>query len=264
MKELIKKFLGEKNYRELWECFKKPYLTKKAVRSYQIIDFKINKNNADKIRSYGDGIYGTYKIFDDYLDNDSIVYSFGIGMDASFDLSVIREHGCNIYAFDPDKHAIEYVEKNEKLHSKFFKFYPYAVSANGGVLRFYEHNREGVNDGSGSIYQYGVSTGEREVMSKTLKDIMEEFGHDHIDLLKMDIEGVEYELIDYIVDNRIQIKQIAMELHGRFFDDCREKNEKLVQQLKKGDYIPIWNQMWWYAGQECTFIHGSILEKRIV
>lgn len=259
MKKLIKRMVGEKNYIRLWERIKKPYLTKKAIRQHKVIDFQIVDTEKLKLKSYGDGVYGTYVIFDDYLDENSVVYSLGIGMDASFDLNLMNKFNCKVYAYDPDKHAIDYVDSTLCLHNKNFKFFPYAISTDGGVKQFYEHEREGANDGSGSFYRYGESTGMCDVACKTIKDVMSEFGHKHIDLLKMDIEGMEYEIIDYLIENKIEVKQIAMELHGRFFDDCKEKNDKLIRQLDVGGFLPVWNQMWWYAGQECTFIHKSLL-----
>jgi FkbM family methyltransferase len=44
-----------------------------------------------------------------------------------------------------------------------------------------------------------------------LSDLMIELNHDHLDLLKIDIEGAEYEVIKSIILDKIQIKVICVE-----------------------------------------------------
>ncbi len=40
------------------------------------------------------------------IDQDSVVYSFGVGEDVSFDLDLISRCGCTIHAFDPTPKAV--------------------------------------------------------------------------------------------------------------------------------------------------------------
>jgi hypothetical protein len=42
---------------------------------------------------------------------------------------------------------------------------------------------------------------------------MQENGWNHIDLLKMDIEGFEYAVIDDILAHRLDVRQICVEFH---------------------------------------------------
>jgi hypothetical protein len=49
------------------------------------------------------------------------------------------------------------------------------------------------------------------VKMKSLADIMQFLGHKKIDVLKMDIEGLEYEIIESIVNSDIKIVQILIE-----------------------------------------------------
>lgn len=52
---------------------------------------------------------------------------------------------------------------------------------------------------------------------KRLTDIVQELGHSHIDILKIDIEGSEYKILDSILSAPVQIDQILIEIHERFF-----------------------------------------------
>ena len=54
---------------------------------------------------------------------------------------------------------------------------------------------------------------------------MEELNHNKIDLLKMDIEGAEYEVINDILEKNIDIDIILVELHGN--------EKKIINFVKK-------------------------------
>lgn len=45
---------------------------------------------------------------------------------------------------------------------------------------------------------------------------MDEFKHEHLDLLKMDIEGAEYGVIYDIIKSGLSIKQLLIEFHHGF------------------------------------------------
>jgi len=47
-------------------------------------------------------------------------------------------------------------------------------------------------------------------MMKTFDDITRELGHNHIDVLKMDIEGSEYDVIGTILASPVTIDQILV------------------------------------------------------
>ena len=53
--------------------------------------------------------YGAHTVCRDGLSANSVVYSFGVGEDASFDLELIGRFGCTIHAFDPTPRSIAWV-----------------------------------------------------------------------------------------------------------------------------------------------------------
>ena len=57
----------------------------------------------------------------DLLNKESIVYSFGIGKEISFDLAIIEEFGLSVNAFDPTPNSIEGSSSN--LVGQFFDKY---------------------------------------------------------------------------------------------------------------------------------------------
>jgi len=68
-----------------------------------------------------------------------------------------------------------------------------------------------------------VSVG--DIVQHTVGDIFNKNNIDYIDFLKMDIEGSEYEVMDYIFKNNLskRILHIAMEVHGRDEKDAAGK-----------------------------------------
>lgn len=52
------------------------------------------------------------------LTNQSVIYSFGIGKDISFDMACSNHHQSSIYAFDPTPKSIKWI-KEQKLPANF-------------------------------------------------------------------------------------------------------------------------------------------------
>lgn len=191
------------------------------------------KNIKLKHKWYGSR-YGGFFIYPDILNKESIIYSFGIGEDISFDLRISELHNCNIFCFDPTPKSINWV-RNQKLPNKL-NIFEFGISNKSGLTDFYlPINPEFV---SGSlINQSNVDTSKNIlVQMKTLSEIMKDFGHKHIDILKLDIEGAEYEVIEDILGARVSITQILIEFHDRFINDGKAKSQKIIQKLKNSGY----------------------------
>jgi Methyltransferase FkbM domain len=57
-------------------------------------------------------------------------------------------------------------------------------------------------------------------------------GHHAIDLLKIDIEGFEYEVLESCLAERIPIKQICVEFHDFFPDIPKIKTTNMIRALQ--------------------------------
>lgn len=167
------------------------------------------------------------------LNSKSIIYSFGVGTDISFDLHLIEKFNAKVYAFDPTPKSINWV-KSLKLPDNFI-FHPLGIDAQDGKKDFFLPINE--NHVSGSVKE-NAATGDKKAIvdMNELETIMKKLGHTHIDLLKMDIEGSEYEVIEYIVKKDIQISQLLVEFHHRFTGIGIEKTKKAILSLNKKGY----------------------------
>lgn len=57
--------------------------------------------------------YGGWDVATDYINLDSIIYSFGIGTDASFDSEIINRYQVVVHTFDPTPKSIDWVKKQD-------------------------------------------------------------------------------------------------------------------------------------------------------
>lgn len=178
--------------------------------------------------------YGGFYINPNLLNENSVVYSFGIGQDISFDLAVINNHNCQVYGFDPTPKSIAWVEAQNFPSN--FHFEDIGIGKKTETAIFNLPKNEAYV--SGSLYEHDfVDTHKAvEVQLRSFDDILDKLQHSVIDVLKMDIEGAEYDVIDNILGSNVQIRQILLEIHERFFDDGKSKTEILLHKLRSNGY----------------------------
>lgn len=195
--------------------------------------------NSDQLLRYGNE-YGGYMLNTDLIGENPIVYSFGIGEDISFDLDILNRHGGEIYAFDPTPKAEKFIQGNDNVASGRIRFYSYGLADECHIARFHLP----VNDDyvSGSEIKYnGVKDEYIEAEMRDLTSITKEHGHQRINILKMDIEGSEFKVIDSLdrIDGLI-IDQICMETHQRFFEDGMKLIKNMNLKLYQMGYVLIY------------------------
>lgn len=176
--------------------------------------------------------YGGWSIKKNSIDENSIVYSFGVGTDISFDIALIEKYNSDIYAFDPTPKSINWI-KEQKLPDKFH-FLDYGIAANDGTITFF------APDNSSHVSYTTVDgvykTKPYEGQVKKIATIMRELNHDHIDIFKMDIEGTEYQVIDDLISSGIKPNQILIEFHHRFTGIGIDKTLDTIKKLNDYGY----------------------------
>ena len=170
------------------------------------------------------------------LNKDSIVYSFGIGKDISFDKGLIKDFDCTIYGFDPTPKTIKFIEE-EKLNGNFY-FYPYGISDHDGSMKFFlPKNPNHISGTSFNRWSYnGDNYQPIDVPVKKFSSIVKELGHSKIDILKMDIEGSEYDVLDDIFSSGIEIGQLLIEFHHRFNTIGVAKTKEAIRKINKNGF----------------------------
>lgn len=162
----------------------------------------------------------------------SIVYSFGVGEDISFDLELSRSLGVSVHAFDPTPRSIAWLAG--RTVPKQFIFHPYGVADFDGLARFLPPlNPAHV---SHSLVERTTPWPAIELPVHRLASILKTLGHARIDLLKMDIEGAEYAVLDDLFASSIPVGQLLVEFHHRWPEVGIAKTHKALRGLHSAGY----------------------------
>lgn len=191
------------------------------------------------------------------VNENDIVYSIGICDDIGFDLSIIENKKVQLFAFDPTPYSVKWIN-SQKLPDRFH-FFPWAASGKDG--KFFLYPRIDKN-GKKSEVMYTFHTQDENrndgviVDAFTVESMMEKLEHTKIDLLKIDIEGAEYALLDTLLNSPLRPKQLLVEFHHRFKGIGKQKTINIVHRLKKEGYLITYISI---TGRELSFVHKNEL-----
>ncbi|MEQ9461359.1 MAG: FkbM family methyltransferase [Phycisphaeraceae bacterium] len=185
-------------------------------------------------------VYGGWSVPIGLLDAGSVVYCVGCGEDITFDLALIERLGCEVWAFDPTPRAIAHVERHGG--DQRYHFTPVGIWSEDTRVTFYlPDNEEHV---SGSIVGLNGRGRSIEVEVRRLETVMREHGHDRIDLLKIDVEGAEYDVLHGMLDSPVRPRVLAVE-----FDQPTpwRRTSQLIRRLRGEGYELVEVRGWNYV-----------------
>jgi FkbM family methyltransferase len=178
-----------------------------------------------------------YKDYNDLnsknLNSQSVVLDFGanVGM---FSLYISDIYNSKLYAYEPNPNCVNYLKKLFYKNKKV-KIFNKGVSNKSERLKLYfsENDKKKIETFDGCSFD-----GEKKnidiknysiVKTVDIKKILSK--HKQIDLLKIDIEGWEYKIINFILKNINKIKYIYIEFH--ISSNKQKKNyNKILKVLK--------------------------------
>ena len=185
--------------------------SKQRFRRHKLKQLGIEPVSCKTSALYG-GDHG-WVVDESLLNRESVIYSVGVGSNIDFDVELINSFGATVHAFDPTPRSIEWV-KSQKL-PKHFIFHPFGLSAENGHMDFFPPSKASSTHFS-PIDRYGDTNNVVRAPVKDIDTIASELNHKEVDLLKMDIEGAEYEVIEALPKNRVAINQILIEFHHMY------------------------------------------------
>jgi FkbM family methyltransferase len=175
-----------------------------------------------------------------------VVYSFGVGDNVAWDLAMIEQFGVTIDAFDPTPQSITWVA-GQSLPPQF-QFHDWGISHRDGVLHFYPPRKAGgMHYSQESRHRRGPPPTPVAGKVKRLTTIMQDLGDRHIDVLKLDVEGSEFDAIPDVLATGVPIGQLLVEIHYHFPSRTFAAGLALIRQIKE-------------AGMECFYISERGLE----
>lgn len=107
-------------------------------------------------------------------------------MDTGFEEDILRKTECEVYTFDHTISVQDGVTLNEL--SPRMHYFPYMIGTEDNTHQGFEE--------------------------KSLQSIMQELGHTKVDILKMDIEGGEWDVLSAMLKaNSLPFNQLQLEFH---------------------------------------------------
>ncbi len=151
---------------------------------------------------------------------------------------IVGEKG-TVLAIEPQERLQNIIQKNIELNKcKNIKISKTAISDKFG--KAYIHLTSDMNSGASSLLRptrYPLPR--QQVDTATLSSVFRSMGIDKCKLLKIDIEGWEYEAImgslDLFKDHRIEI--IALELHPKALNKRGHSGQEITNKLKDLNYF---------------------------
>jgi len=211
--------------------YSKKYL--KSFKFIRMINYKINKNftNFNKLN----------------LSKDSVVIDIGANIGLITQL-IEDKYDCHIDCYEPNHYAFQVLQNKFKNNKKINCYYN-AVTEKGGEAKIYYHKNSKIDPLKWSV---GTSLLKNKsnvdplnfliIKTISISNIIEKYKV--IDLIKIDIEGYEYNILSEIIKNKNKIKKVICELHGNPITNKNQflnKNyEELITKLKERQLYNDW------------------------
>jgi FkbM family methyltransferase len=202
-------------------------LLKQSLRQHRLRRAQVLDSTECKPERVGD-----WSLWTEPLHASSIIYSFGVGDNVAWDRAMIDRLGCTVLAFDPTPASIAWV-RSQSLPSQFV-FHDLGLSNFDGELPFYPPRKVGSTHYS-QEHRGGLFDRQQPVLGQVrrLATIMHSLGHERLDVLKLDIEGSEFEAIPDILASGIEVGQLLVEIHYHFRSRSFRAGMDLVRQIKE-------------------------------
>lgn len=204
---------------------------------------KFSKANLDILDDLSIITIANYYIKSDLINDKSIFYSFGIGENLSFEKKMADLYNLNVYCFDPTSLANKFMSKEIYDKNKIF-FKPFGIWNADGKVKFFIQDEQNSNNSGGSITNLFKNSMYHLLDCYKLSTLMKQNNHSKIDVLKLDIEGAAPEVMENIINERINVRQIVVEFEYSE-DDKIDDNEfqvwskrlkKIIIQMKNSGY----------------------------
>jgi FkbM family methyltransferase len=158
------------------------------------------------------------------LNKDSVVFDVG-GYHGDFTSSIYDRHSCTVYVFEPVSAFYNMIESRFRGNPNI-KCFPFGLGGRNEQLDIALHE-----DGS-SLFGKSEKKKTERIKIVSITDFMEREGLLHIDLLKLNVEGSEYGILNSILDSP---KPYVMGIHNIQvqFHDIDETSMSQKQNIQK-------------------------------
>jgi len=219
-----------------WHTFPGVYL--KLTKNETVI-FETKKGTKMKIRVNSTDLMALINVWavEEYsneefkINNSNTIIDIG-GHIGLFSLYIAEKYkSVKIFTFEPIEENYDLLKENIKINN-FNNIYPknIAVSNNNSNITIF------LSDDQSGHGMYKKTSKTRNIKSITLEEIFQENKLIKCDLLKIDAEGVEFEILENINKNMFEkIENIILEYHI-FEKNSNERLENIIKKLEMNSF----------------------------
>ncbi len=219
------------------DCFLRKYTG--AQRTY-LFDAVVDCATTMRVGTRFDG--GKWICDPQSLSKATVVYSFGVGDNISFDMDMAGMFGCDVHMFDPSPSVaanFDHFKSGESLGKGHLSYHPLGLGPVSTVAG----------------RQWDLVIEGKRCEARSLADIAGALNHTHVDILKIDIEGGEFASLQQMLAARtldsLQVKQLLVEFH-LWDDSCFADFVRLVGTLKRQGFLIFRKEFNPYAADKCA------------
>ncbi|MEM7145285.1 MAG: FkbM family methyltransferase [Verrucomicrobiota bacterium] len=186
----------------------------------------------------------------DLFGEEPYVLSAGLSDEVYFEEELLERYpGARIYGMDPTPLCGPVTQELvDRFGGERFRYRGAALGGEDGELEVWAE----MNEAGEAVYFYWglIQDHEARRLEKARIPVVSpgtiarEEGVGGFDLLKIDIEGAEYDVIDHVLSSDLEVPQLLVEFHYRFEDVGMRKTLDSIKRLKRAGYRIEWVGRW--------------------
>lgn len=208
---------------------------KKRIKKILFRHLFVDKKMCENVKYLGSEYGGFY--LDINIKDNPIVLDVGIGEDMSFSSCILNERPLSkIFALDPTEKSFEWFKKSSFYQNKNIVFIRKALAKRSGKFNFHTPKNEDHVSCSLEINKNVRLDEYCSVEALSLSDLRRMLNLTYIDVLKIDVEGSEYAILEDLSEKDVLPTQICVEYHDRFYNIFKPRSRKTHRHLKSIGY----------------------------
>lgn len=171
------------------------------------------------------------------LNENSIVMDLG-GYKGEFSADIYCKYSSTIFVFEPIISFYEIIKSKFSNTNKVIP-YPFGLAGKDGHLKI------SLTDNSSSVY---IESEEFEIIKlKSIIHFIKENNITNVDLIKINIEGGEYEILETLIENKMIsiFKNIQVQFHDFIIDNAKDRMYNIQNQLQKTHVLSYQYEFVW-------------------
>ena len=171
------------------------------------------------------------------LNEKSVVFDVG-GYKGEFAGDIFCKYNATIYVFEPIQSFFQII-KNKFVNNQKVKIYNFGLAGKDEEMQI------SMSDNSSSVFLKTEAS--ETIQLKSIVNFIQENNIQAVDLIKLNIEGGEYELLEALIDNNLIgiFKNIQVQFHDFLLEDGKERMHKIQENLSKKHQITYQYEFVW-------------------